>query len=124
MPNTGNQTLAAFVTSQNGFDTSYNGSDAGVSNTAAADFDGAFAYIASYNPSQFIQMNGATWTPDGFGGVQQIEAAILKQFQATQAVPESADLNRAERFGCSRRSPACVPHSLEHIRCCESPDAP
>lgn len=84
----GTQTLDAFKTLQDGVDTSYNGSDDGVYNSPAPEFDGAFAYIASQGGANFVQMAGAGWTADGFGGVQELEDAILAQYDLTQAVPD------------------------------------
>lgn len=83
-----NQTLAAFNTLQNSIDTSYNGSASGVSNSPAPEFDGEFAYIAGSNPANFIQMNGAGFTPDTVGGVVEINNAIRAQFLAYQTVPD------------------------------------
>jgi hypothetical protein len=82
------QTLAAFNILQGGVDTSYNGVDASNgSNSPAPEFDGAFAYIASQNPSNFIN-NLAGWTPDNMGGVVELENAIRNQFLAYQTVPD------------------------------------
>jgi hypothetical protein len=77
LPSSSNQPLAAFKTLQGGEDTSYNGSDDGMYNSPAPEFDGAFAYIASQGGANFIQMAGAGRTADGFGGVVELEDAIL-----------------------------------------------
>jgi hypothetical protein len=82
------QTLAAFNTLQGGVDTSYNGSSSTVVNTPAPEFDGEFAYIASQNPANFIKMGGLGWTPDGVGGVLELENAIRDQFLTYQTVPD------------------------------------
>jgi hypothetical protein len=92
-----NQTVAQFVTAQTiggtQYDTSYNGSSSSVVNSnpggaSADDFDGAFAYIAGANSTNFIQMNGAGWTPDNVGGVVELNNAIQTQFLAFNAVPD------------------------------------
>lgn len=98
-PSTSNQ-LANSLSST---DYSFNGSSEGtINNTSDAfDFDGAFAYIANSQLSdggslsaggagwnQWINMKGAAFQGDGAGGEENIEAAVIAQFNAYQAVPE------------------------------------
>ena len=84
----GTQSLTAFEALQDGIDTSYNGLDGGVSNSPAPEFDGAFAFISTYGAGNFVKMAGSKFHADGFGGVTEIENAILAQYDATQAVPD------------------------------------
>jgi len=97
IPTAPQQTAAAFVTAQTIsatlYDTSYNGSSSSVVNSnpggaSADDFDGAFAYIASANTTNFVEMDGAGWTPDNVGGVVELNSAIQTQFLQYNAVPD------------------------------------
>lgn len=87
-----NASLAQALSALAATDYSFNG--ASNNSSGALDFDGAFAWIANSQNSglggfqQFINLAGAEWGADGFGGVSQIELAIAAQFSAFQAVPD------------------------------------
>jgi len=88
IPSSANQHYSVFNTAQGGIDTSYNGTDGGVSNSPAPEFDGEFAYIVGQNPANYIQMLGLGWTPDAIGGVVELNTAIKAQFLQYQTVPD------------------------------------